>query len=277
MALTKVRSPVADIDTISNGTTNIDIASSGADAIVTTKRRWSRPFDAFARRVNPWLSVVRSHGFGSYYWCIDACEVSTDLMWSDRRTLLQVLDDLFDHAVRAFSADDVVRFLGLKHRPKTADVETRHARRPEGRRIKHRVRHNWLKLYDKWSVLRVETVINNPADYRVLRFEDDRRGRRRGRWMRMNKGIGNLWRYVQIGEATNRRYLDALAEVKPTGQAIAQLDSICHNRSKQGQRYARFNPVSRSDAELFQAVLSGTHLISGLANRDLQRRRAWVW
>lgn len=35
MALTKVRSPVADIDTISNGTTNIDIASSGADAIVT--------------------------------------------------------------------------------------------------------------------------------------------------------------------------------------------------------------------------------------------------
>jgi hypothetical protein len=237
-----------------------------------TKRRWSRLFDAFARRVNPWLSVVRSHGFGSYYWCIDACEVSTDLMWSDRRTLLQVLDDLFDHAVRAFSADDVVRFLGLKHRPKTADVETRHARRPEGRRIKHRVRHNWLKLYDKWSVLRVETVINNPADYRVLRFEDDRRGRRRGRWMRMNKGIGNLWRYVQIGEATNRRYLDALAEVKPTGQAIAQLDSICHNRSKQGQRYARFNPVSRSDAELFQAVLSGTHLISGLANRDLQRQ-----
>ena len=120
-----------------------------------TTRRWSRLFDAFARRINPWLSVIRRQGFGSYYWCIDACEVSTDLMWSNRRSLLQLLDDLFDHAVRAFSADDVVRFLGLKHRPKTADVETRHARRPEGRRIKHRIRQNWLKLYDKWSVLRV--------------------------------------------------------------------------------------------------------------------------
>jgi hypothetical protein len=237
-----------------------------------TRRRWIRLFDAFARRVNPWLSVIRKHDFGSYYWCIDACEVSTDLMWRNRPSLLGILDDLFDYALRAFSADDVVRFLGLKCRPKTAELETRHARRPEGRRIKHRVRQNWLKLYDKWSVLRVETVINNPADFRVLRFETGRRGRRRGRWMRMNKGICNLWRYVQIGEATNRRYLDALAEVTPTGPAIAQLDSLCRQRCQQGQRYARFNPVSRGDAELFQAVLAGSHLISGLANRDLQQQ-----
>jgi hypothetical protein len=181
------------------------------------KRRWIRLFDAFARRVNPWLPVIRKLHFGSYYWCIDACEVSTDLMWRDRRSLVGVLDDLFDYALRAFSADDVVRFLGLKCRPQTGDLETRHARRPEGRRIKHRIRQNWLKLYDKWSVLRVETVINNPSDFRVLRFETDRRGRRSGRWMRMNKGIYNLWRHVQIGEATNRRYLTPSPRSSPPG------------------------------------------------------------
>jgi hypothetical protein len=236
------------------------------------RRRWRRLFDAFARRINPWLPVIRKQGFGSYYWCIDACEVSTDLMWRDRPSLLRVLDDLFDYALRAFSADDVVRFLGLTHRPKTAELETRHARRPEGRRIKHRIRQNWLKLYDKWSVLRVETVINNPSDYRVLRFEDDRRGRRRGRWMRMNKGIHNLWRYVPIGEATNRRYLDALAEVKPTAAAVAHLDSLCRPRLQLGRRFSRLNPVSRQDAELFHAVLSGDHIINGLSNRDLQNQ-----
>jgi hypothetical protein len=237
-----------------------------------TRRRWIRLFDALARRINPWLAVIRKQNFGSYYWCIDACEVSTDLMWRSRPSLLGILDDLFDYALRAFSADDVVRFLGLRHRPKTAELETRHARRPEGRRIKHRVRQNWLKLYDKWSVLRIETVINNPADFRVLRFETDRRGRRRAHWMRMNKGICNLWRYVQIGEATNRRYLDALTEVRPTGAAVAQLDSLCRPRYQQGRRCARFNPVSRPDADLFQAVLAGAHVISGLANRDLQQR-----
>jgi hypothetical protein len=69
-----------------------------------TQRRWSRLFDAFARRINPWLGVIRKQGFGSYYWCIDACEVSTDLMWRDRSSLLGVLDDLFDYALRALGA-----------------------------------------------------------------------------------------------------------------------------------------------------------------------------
>ena len=235
-----------------------------------TRRRWHRVLDAFARRVNPWLPVIRRHGFGSYHWCIDACEVSTDLMWTSRSRLLDVLDDVFDYAIRAFSADDVVRFLGLKCQPRKGDLETRHARRPEGRRIKHRVRQNWLKLYDKWSVLRVETVINNPRDFRILRFDSDCQGRRRGRWMRMSKGIQNLWRYVAIGEAVNRRYLDALAEAKPTAAAVAQLESLCRPHVHHARRVSRFNPVSRPDTELFQAVLSGAHLINGLSNRDLQ-------
>jgi hypothetical protein len=36
-------------------------------------------------------------------------------------------------------------------------------KRIPGARIKHRVKENWLKMYDKaGSILRVETVINNP-------------------------------------------------------------------------------------------------------------------
>ena len=35
-------------------------------------------------------------------------------------------------------------------------------------RIKHRVKENWLKMYDKaGSVLRVEMVINNPEEFKV--------------------------------------------------------------------------------------------------------------
>jgi hypothetical protein len=77
---------------------------------------------------------------------------------------------------------------------------------------------------------------------------------------------------VQIGEATNRRYLDALAQVKPTGHSLAQLDSLCHQRVLAGRHYARFNPVCRADSELFGAVLSGAHLITGLRNRDIQQQ-----
>lgn len=248
-----------------------------------SKRKWWRLFDALARKVNPVLPKIQRLGFGTYYWSIDACEIATDVMWESRRKLLGIRDDLFDHAMRAFSAMDVVRFLGRKILPGRAGLESAHRRfaaqgdanlaqrrRPEARRIKHRVRHNSIKMYDKWSVLRVETVINNPYEFRVLRFEKDKRGRRRGRWMRMGKGIQNLPRFVEVGSSANRRYLDALAVVKPTSGAIAELDGLCRGRVVRGRRHARFNPVAPGDCQLFAAVLAGAHAINGFRNRDLQ-------
>ena len=36
-------------------------------------------------------------------------------------------------------------------------------KRNPGARVKHRVKENWLKMYDKFGlILRVETVINQP-------------------------------------------------------------------------------------------------------------------
>ena len=56
-----------------------------------------------------------------------------------------------------------VGFLGRKLHPSlAAEVVTDGKRRPEGWRVRHRMAGNWVKVYDKASVLRVETVINNP-------------------------------------------------------------------------------------------------------------------
>ncbi len=80
-------------------------------------REWPRVLDAFARRVNPKLAVVETAGFGSYYWVIDQCEIATDVLFKDRDRLLTVLPDLLQGALLAFSAEDVMRFLGRKLPP----------------------------------------------------------------------------------------------------------------------------------------------------------------
>jgi hypothetical protein len=248
------------------------------------RRPWCKVFDAFARRVNPLLSLIKKLDFGSYYWAIDACEVATDVMWTSRKELRLVLDDLFDYALRTFSADDVIRFLGHRVQPHKAEVETSHKRfalgdttrefkrRPDCRRIKHRIRRNWIKLYDKWSVLRVETVINRPYEFRTLRVEKDRHGRKRYCYVAMTKSLHNLWRYLQVGEAANRRYLNALAAAKPTARAIADLDALCRGRVVNGTRCPRLNPVAPVENQIFRAVLAGEHSIQGFRNRDLQAR-----
>jgi hypothetical protein len=163
------------------------------------RRKWPRLLDAFARRANPLLPVLQRFGDGhGYYWVVDQCETATDIMWKDRASLAALMPDLFDHAISAFSAEDVMRFLGRKLNgtfkaevvSDDKKVPTTLRGRPEGRRIKHRVARNWIKFYDKWSVLRVETVINNPGDFRILRVVTAPKGRKKRRWMRMAKGRG---------------------------------------------------------------------------------------
>ena len=77
----------------------------------------------------------------------------------------------------------MLRFLGRKLHPSlAAEVLTDAKQRPEGWRVKHRLARNWIKVYDKASVLRVETTINNPREFRTLRVitDDDGRHERRG-------------------------------------------------------------------------------------------------
>ena len=235
-------------------------------------RAWPRLLDALARRVNLHLPAIKKAGFGGYYWVLDQAEVATDVMFRDRRSLLEVLPDLIRHASLNLSSVDVLRFLGRKLHPSlAAEVVTDTKRRPEGWRVKHRLARNSIKVYDKVSVLRIETTINNPREFRVLRVVTTPQGRQR-RWCEMNKGVANMWRYFQVGIGANHRYLDALAAAPLKGEGVAALDALCRSRTRDGRHHARFNPLSPADRALFRAVLAGGHTIVGFRNADLVAR-----
>jgi hypothetical protein len=236
-------------------------------------RAWPRVLDAFARRVNPLLDDLIEADFGGYYWVVDQAEVATDIMFTNRVSLQEIWPDLVRHASLNLSSADVVGFLGRKLHPSLkAEVVTDTKHRPEGWRVKHRLARNWIKAYDKVSVLRVELTINNPREFRVLRVVTDAEGWRERRWCPMNKGVANMWRYFQVGIQANRRYLDALAAAPLKGKGVAALDALCRSRTKQGRHIPRFNPLSPADLELFRAVLSGEHAIVGFRNAELQTR-----
>jgi hypothetical protein len=232
-------------------------------------RRLPRILAALARRVNPWLPAIGKLGFGSYYWVLDQCEIATDIMFESRKALEALLPDLFEHATLRMSSDDVLRFLGRKpHGNFQGEVTTDLKRRPEGRRVKHRMKRNSIKMYDKGSALRIETTINNPREFKVLRVTRTEKSFSR-RWVPMGKGVANLWRYLQVGIQANHRYLEALAPAPLKGEAVRELDDLCRSRLIDGTRHAKLNPISASDCALFAAVLHGEHALNGFRNHDL--------
>jgi hypothetical protein len=250
-----------------------DIEAASALCERFAHKAWPRVLNAFARRLNPLLPAIRAAGYGGYYWVLDQAEIATDVMFKTRRDLLEVWPDLVRHAALNMSSEDVLGFLGRKLHPSlTAEVVTDTKRRPEGWRVRHRMAGNWIKAYDKVSVLRVETVINNPREFRILRVKSDVEGRRERRWCPMRKGVSDLWRSFQVGIGANRRYLDALAAAPMKGEGVAALDALCRPRTTRGRRVARFNPLNTDDLALFRAVLAGEHTINGFRNHDITRR-----
>jgi hypothetical protein len=236
------------------------------------RKKWPRVLNAFARRVNSFLPRLQRAGFGPYYWVTDQSEYATDIMFQDRASLTALYPALVELATHTFSAEDVLRFLGRKlHGNFQGEVTTDLKRRPEGRRVKHRMKRNALKMYDKNSNLRIETTINNPREFKVLRVKLVHQRRQR-QWVPMGKGVANLWRYAQVGAQANARYLDALAQAQPRGKAIAELDRLCQPCQVDGKRFARLQPFSADDARVFAAVLAGEHTLNGFRNKDLQTR-----
>lgn len=235
-------------------------------------RRWPALLNVFARRLNPWLPRIQNVDFGGYYWVLDQCEIATDIMFRDRATLERLLPDLREEALLAFSPENVMSFLGRKLTGNfKGELTTKLKRRPQGWCIRHQMKRNSIKMYDKANVLRVETTINNPREFKILRVLSTPQGRSR-RWMPMAKGVSNFWRYVRVGSQANHRYLDALGSVELKGEAVEVLDDLCRSREWRGKRVPKLHPVAAQDAQLLEAVAAGEHMINGFRNRDIQAR-----
>ena len=131
----------------------------------------------------------------------------------------------------------------------------------------------WLKMYDKAGlVLRVETVINNPEEFKV-RKKVTRNGKSKIEWVAMRKGVAYLFRYQQVSFQANSRYLEALAVVDDPTNAKRDLDRMTtRKKDTAGRGCSGFNPMARRDAELFRSIMDGDHCLRGFSNRATRRR-----
>ena len=208
-----------------------------------------------------------------YYWSASQTEFATDVMFRDADRLAAVYPQFLHHGIRTFGSADVLRFLGRVHPGKfRGEVTSTLKRRPEGVRLKHVVNGNSLKLYDKQgSVLRVETTIVQPADFRVFRpSETD--PEQRNQWQPMRRGVADLWRRAEVSRAANGRYLTALASVTNATPLAKEAQPVCSPRTVEGRRHRALNPWSAADAALLEAVSAGEFALNGLRNRDLRAR-----
>jgi hypothetical protein len=248
-----------------------DAAAAQRSADRFAKLPWPKILERYARQVNPLLHAELK-GL-SHYWVIDQAEYASDVCFASKHALAGLFVRLLEFAFLTFSPKKIFCYLGRKwHERFDGEVQTRYKSvREPGACIKHYMKRNWLKMYDKLGLLlRVETVINQPEEFKILRECRHHDGTASLGWYPMCKGVGNMHHYQSQALACNQRYLEALSSVADPTPGYDDLKKLTERQHHQGRSYAGFNPARADDVRLFAAVLAGDHIAQGFRNKDLR-------
>ena len=241
------------------------------------RRHWPRLLDMLRRRVHPTHDLIADRCPMDYYWTVNESEWATDLLFRSPSELSRLYPRLLHFGLLSFDSANVMRFLGRNvpahggvHGAFQGEVISDVRRRPEGVRIKHRVKQNSIKMYDKQgSVLRVETTLINPKDMKVYRpRQDDPDGPRE--WRALRKGVADLHRRAQVCQAANARYLGSLAPAEDETTVAELSTSICRRVNRNGRSWRALNPLAADDAKLLEAVYRTEFTVNGFRNRDIR-------
>jgi hypothetical protein len=267
--------PYAQQDNAIAWVKDIDRAQELMDAQATTD--WPAVLDSLRDRLCPAFRDLFGRERLQHYWSADETEWATDVLFHDVKRLVTLYPRIMRYAIEVFDSPSVLRFFGRTTTVEGTrtrwplDLESDLRRRAEGVRIKHWLNRNSVKAYNKCgNVLRVETTINQPREFKVFRRPNDDR-RRKLSWQKMRKGVADLHRRGEVSQACNNRYLEALAGV-PSGQTVQEMCAVvCHRKRWNKQPIRALNLSTSGDLTMLQFIARGEHALNGFRNRDLRQ------
>jgi hypothetical protein len=241
------------------------------------RTHWVEEFDALLHAVHPLHPGHLGRLPLRYNWTVHQSEWATDVAFVDRAALTAWYRRWVHYAFETFDSAQVLRFLGRSGRLSpgtTATVHTDVQAVADSVRLKHWANGNSVKLYDHGNVLRVETTINQPKEFRSYRAAvGDAAGPKS--WRVMQRGVADTHRRAAVSQSANERYLESLAGVaaKTTVAEAAQpwTERVLEPGAgaKKGRKLRGLNPLSADDAALLTAVSDPQWVVNGLRNRDL--------
>ena len=243
------------------------------------RSNWPALMDSFLEIAHPLHSEITAPMAGlSYYWSASQSEYATDVLFDQTEQLQKLYPKFLCHAISTFQSPDVFRFLGRKVSQRSGQVRANFQgevssglqHRPEGVRIRHTLNGNSLKMYDKeGSVLRVETTIVRPREFKVYRAKEGKPKEEKC-WRKLRKGVCDMYRRGQLCRAANHRYLEALASVAGSNSLLQEAAEVCQRVSRNGKPYRGLNALAQKDHALLLALSRGEFALTGIRNADLR-------
>ena len=250
---------------------DIEKAQELADKMINSKI--SDKFDAKLKEINNFIPVIEETFSHSYYWCLAECEYSTDIIHNNRESIDEYFKDLVEKAFYTFKCNDVMSFFGRKLKETgfqfEGEITSDLRKRNQGFRLKHKMKSNQIKMYDKGYSVRIETTINDPREFKVLKDIEKIINHKEivteKKWLPMGKSIANLYRYSEVCKAINMRYINSLP-------IPVEIEKVSNRKEVKGRIYTGFNLFNKDDIRLFNILADASLIVNGFNNKILRSR-----
>ncbi len=126
-------------------------------------------------------------------------------------------------------------------------------------------------MYDKCSVLRIETTINDPREFKIYATVHHRDGTESREWKPMGKSISNLYRYAEVAKACNQRFIDSMTDIVPAKSTLDEIGTVCSGKKVDGKTVTGFNVWSPEVVLIMETICDGKYLINGFRNKDIRK------
>lgn len=258
-----------------NGRENIERAQEISDHLQNMDL--TRKFDSLVSKYNNLLPRFEKHLGHGYFWTVFECEYATDIMFKTREDLENIFPSLVEKSFFTFKCDDIMSFFGRKLDYRfQGEVVSDARKRYQGFRIKHKMKSNQVKMYDKYSCLRIETTINDPHEFKILKetekIVDHKVITTTKHWVPMGKSIANLYRYAEVSKATNLRYINALPLPVDNVTPVKEIESISKSIEVNNRHISGFNILNSETTKLLETIASGDYIVNGITNKTLRNR-----
>jgi hypothetical protein len=239
---------------------------------------WPALLRDLVQPVQPLWDYLHQAVHTPYYWTAEQSEWATDLVFHTPEDLARWYPRWLRHGLDTLQCRDVLRYLGKKvgahgYGNCTGEVKIDLRARPEGTRLKFWYNSNSIKIYDKQqAALRIETTINQPRGFKAYRTKEGEDPGAPKSWQVMRKGVADMDRRAEVGQAANNRLAESLATVvepqalgellKPLGQPVLAAG---------GRRARPLNPLTGKDGTLLRLLGQGAFLVNGFRNADVRQ------
>jgi len=245
---------------------------------------WFSALDALVPLIFPGFAEIvdRRH----YEWTIWQSEWASDYLCHTPQQAQEIMLHLLNHAVLTGTADRVIRYFA---RPVSKasevpqhnrnDIRTGTKYYHDGARVRHWIDANSVKAYNEANILRIETTINQPGMFQVMRHVADphRKDLRQPpppdaqkRRMQLRKSVADTTLRAHVAQEVNDRFAAHLATCVDTTPFSQLTERYSKARTVDGKR-VRALELFGKDRDLIVSLGDPAHNVTGLTNATIKK------